>query len=232
VTTGTTGCEGTVQAGQLLQVNGSGFTPSSTVRIVVSSAGLGSSSEQEVAQATADSTGAISQTVRVPLAAKGFTPSGSAAGLISVDTLGTGPSASHLDDLAMLGLAPHGSACGTVDTLPFRGFTAPVANAPTVNKVQPGSTVPVKFSLPGTTGALSDVLAAGYPQSTPIDCASKAATGSATATTMTNTPNSTTGVSENQNYLWQTDRSWTGCRLLDVRLVDSSSHTAVFNFGS
>ena len=129
-------------------------------------------------------------------------------------------------------LAPHGSACGTVDTLPFRGFAAPIANAPAVNKVQPGLTVPVKFSLPGTAGALSDVLAAGYPQSTPIDCVSKAATGSATATTTTNSPNSTGGVSEDQRYLWQTDRSWTGCRQLDVRLIDGSSHTAVFDFSS
>ena len=129
-------------------------------------------------------------------------------------------------------LAPHGSACGTVDTLQFRGFAAPIANAPAVNKVQPGLTVPVKFSLPGTAGALSDVLAAGYPQSTSIDCASKAATDSATATTTTNSPNSTGGVSEDQRYLWQTDRSWTGCRLLDVRLIDGSSHTAVFDFSS
>lgn len=230
VSGGPSSCEGTVQAGQLLQVSGSGFTAGAAVQVFVSSAGLGASSEQQVGQVTADSNGVIATTIRIPLAAHGFTQAGSGAGLISVDAIGPGAAASHLDDLTMLGVAPHGSACGAVDTLPFQGFLAPVQNAPAVNTVQPGSAEPVKFTLPGAPAALSDVLADGYPRSTPVSCTSLAATGGPTATVAVGT--GSPAVTEQETYVWKTDRSWTGCRLLEVRLVDGSNHTAVFNFGS
>lgn len=31
-------------------------------------------------------------------------------------------------------------------------------------------------------------------------------------------------------YVWKTERSWKGCRLLTVRLKDGSVHTAMFEF--
>ena len=229
-TPGDPSCEGTVQGGQLVQVTGSGFAPSTDVRVFVASSGLGPSSEQQVADLTADGSGTVSQTIRIPMAATGFTPQGSAAGLISVDAIGNGVRAAHLDDLNLLGLAPHGSACGTVDTLPFQGFAPPVQNAPAVNVVRAGSAVPVKFSLPGVSAALSDVLAPGYPQSTPVTCDSQSALGAPTPTSATN--GTSTAASETQNYVWKTDRTWTGCRRLELRLVDGTSHTAVFNFRS
>jgi uncharacterized protein len=49
----------------------------------------------------------------------------------------------------------------------FSGFFDTVANPPTVNSIQAGSTVPVKFSLGGDRGL--DVFASG-PTVTPIDC--------------------------------------------------------------
>lgn len=116
VIAGDASCEGKVQAGQLLQLTGNGFAPNTAVRIFVSSPGLAAAAEQQVGQAVADGTGTIALTVRVPLAAKGFTPAGATAGLISLDALGTGAKAAHQDDLTLVGLAPHGSACGTVDT--------------------------------------------------------------------------------------------------------------------
>jgi hypothetical protein len=50
--------------------------------------------------------------------------------------------------------------------------------------------------------------------------------GDATNETSSGTP----GPSDNYNYTWQTDSSWSGCRELIVRLVDGSYHRAVFSF--
>jgi hypothetical protein len=120
--------------------------------------------------ATADAGGHIAGVVRIPLSATGFTQPGADAGMVFLDAIGQGSAADHQDDVAMVGLAPHTSSCGTVETLPFDGFKPPVANPPQVNRVKPGRTVPVRFSIPGSRGSLHDVLAAGYPQSAPVSC--------------------------------------------------------------
>lgn len=54
--------------------------------------------------------------------------------------------------------------------LPFAGFEPPVDNAPAINSVQAGSTIPVKFKIDGSDATLPDVLAPGYPQSAPVSC--------------------------------------------------------------
>lgn len=72
VTASTVACEGTLQAGQEVHVSGSGFAAGASVSVYVTSPGLGDDLEQQVATVTADSHGAISATVRVPLAATGF----------------------------------------------------------------------------------------------------------------------------------------------------------------
>lgn len=230
VTAGTAACEGTYQAGQQLQVSGDGFTPSATVALYASSPGLGSSDEQQVGQATADANGHLVATIRLPLTATGFTQPGSAAGLVFLDALGTGTAAAHYDDMAATGLAPHGGTCGTVDTLPFAGFDPPVNNPPEVNSVHPGRAIPVKFAVSGADAPLSDVLAAGYPQSAPVSCTNPASLTSGEPTTLVGNPDST--ASDNYNYVWKTDSSWTGCRELIVGLVDGSYHRALFDFGS
>ena len=228
VSVGQSSCEGTAQAGQLLQVSGSGFAPTASVGTFVSSTGLGATSEQRVGQITADTSGAISRTIRVPLAAKGFTSVGASASLISLDAIGIGATAAHLDDLTLLGLAPHGSASGTVDALPFQSFAPRYTTRRPSMECSPGSAVPVTFTLPGTAAALRDALAAGYPQSAPVSCTSLTAIGAPSATAAADVPS--TSVTENENYVWKTDRSWSGCRLLDVGLVDGSSHVAMFDF--
>ncbi len=53
-------------------------------------------------------------------------------------------------------------------TYKFTGFFQPVDNLPTVNTVNAGRAVPVKFSLGGNQGL--NILAAGYPLSTQIAC--------------------------------------------------------------
>ena len=230
VTTGTADCEGTYQAGQQLSVSGDGFTPGGSVQLYLTSPGLGPTGEQQVAQLTADSAGHIAGTIRIPLTATGFTPSGSKAGIIFVDAIGSGPGGVHTDDVAMEGLAPHSSSCGTVEQLPFNGFYPPVANLPQVNSIQPGQSVPVKFAIPGMSATINDVLASGYPQSGPVPCSNPGSITSGDPAVSAN-GNASSSLSDNYNYVWKTDPSWRGCRELIVKLVDGSYHQAVFNFG-
>lgn len=115
VAQGAADCEGTYQAGQAVTVAGGGFTPGATVRLYVTSPGLGPTAEQQVGSATADPNGNVSVTIRIPRAATGFTPPTASAGLIFVDAIGTGVAGTHVDDVASAGLAPHTSSCGTVN---------------------------------------------------------------------------------------------------------------------
>ena len=228
VTTGSRDCEGTYQAGQQLTVAGDGITPGASVSMYATSPGLGATGEQQIGQVGADSAGHVAATIRIPLQATGFTQSGAKAGVAFIDAIGSGSSSSHVDDVAMIGLAPHTSTCGTVETYPFSGFDAPIANQPQINAENAGRTIPVKFTLTGSNAGLSDVLAAGYPQSAPVSCASPATltTGDATSPT----PASYGPPSDKYNYQWMTDKSWTGCRELIVKLVDGTYHRALFAF--
>jgi lysophospholipase L1-like esterase len=230
LTPGSDDCTGTYQAGQQVAVSGGGFQPGTSVEIYASSAGYGSVAELLVGQATADADGHFAAVVRVPLSATGFTPEGSAAGLVILDAIGLGSEADHWDDVAIIGLAPHDSSCGTVEELPFAGFDPPVANAPALNAAQPGRALPVKFTIPGSNGTLDAVLAAGYPQSTPVSCTSPGEPTSGAPTERG--PESTPPPADDYNYVWKTDRAWRGCRVLIVKLVDDSYHRAVFDFGS
>jgi hypothetical protein len=229
ITPGTVDCEGTYQAGQQVLVGGDGFGPGGSVQLYVSSQGLGSVVEQQVGQFTADSSGHVAGTIRIPLNATGFTPSGAKAGLVFIDAIGLGPDGAHVDDVAMVGLAPHSSSCGTVEHLPFNGFYAPVANLPKINVVQPGSSIPVKFYLPGLVAKVNDVIATGYPQSASVSCTKPGLITTGKPTVAGNV--TSTAVSDYYNYVWKTDKSWRGCRELVVKLVDGSYHQVVFNFG-
>jgi hypothetical protein len=229
VSGGSPDCEGTFQAGQKVSFSGEGFVPESAVRLFVSSPGLGSSGELEVAEVTADDNGDIAGTVRIPLSATGFTQDGAAAGLVFLDAIGEGSAAAHQDDVAMVGLASHTSSCGTVEELPFSGFDPPVANPPHVNAAQPGRAIPVKFSIRDSDATLDDVLAAGYPQSAAVSCSAPEDLTSGDPTASVGNSSQTPG--DDYNYVWKTDRSFRGCRELIVKLVDGSYHRAVFNFG-
>lgn len=113
-------------------------------------------------------------------------------------------------------------------TLPFTGFFAPVRNAPEVNAVNAGRSVPMKFSLDGDKGL--NILADGSPTSRQTACDGQSsdpiATGTATNSGLTYDPASST-----YTYVWQTDKAWAGtCRTFDLTLIDGTDHTAVFQF--
>ena len=103
----------------------------------------------------------------------------------------------------------------------FAGFFAPVEAMPAVNAARAGSTVPVKFSLDGDRGM--DVLAGGAPTVSPCPGASGATTAAAGALRYD-------ADADQYVWLWRTDRAWTGCKLLTVRLTDGSAKAAMFSF--
>ena len=107
---------------------------------------------------------------------------------------------------------------------PFGGFQAPIGDG--LNVVTAGSNVPVKFQVGGER--TSDVLAAGYPVSVQVDCATLEPIGSPTAT------NSGSGLvwdGDKYQYDWKTQKNWKNtCRALIVVLDDTSEHVAYFRF--
>jgi hypothetical protein len=111
----------------------------------------------------------------------------------------------------------------------FKGFLAPVDNLPYVNVAKAGSAVPLKFSLTGYQGM--DILGAGSPSSRAVSCDSSAPPDDLELTV---TPGSSAlsydAKADTYSYVWKTDKSWSGCRELVLRLSDGSVHTANFRF--
>ena len=117
---------------------------------------------------------------------------------------------------------------GTLVVSPFTGFLQPVDNPPTVNTVKAGSAVPIKFSLGGNRGLA--ILAPGSPVVTAVSCASGAPIDEIETTVATSSSALQYDAASNTyTYVWKTPKSFAGtCRKLDVRLVDGTSHVALF----
>jgi len=112
----------------------------------------------------------------------------------------------------------------------FTGFFSPVSNLPTLNVVNAGRAIPVKFSLSGNKGL--GIFAANSPQSGVIPCDASAPAQDLTDTvTAGGSSLSYDSSSDQYNYVWKTESSWAGtCRQLVVTLNDGSSHVANFKF--
>jgi hypothetical protein len=112
----------------------------------------------------------------------------------------------------------------------FAGFFPPVDNPPTINTVQAGSAIPVKFSLGGDQGL--NILAPGSPSSGQVACATGAPLDAIESTVTAGGSSLSYDSSTGQYvYVWKTYKSWAGtCRQLDVQLSDGSHHVADFEF--
>jgi hypothetical protein len=109
----------------------------------------------------------------------------------------------------------------------FTGFFSPVNNLPTLNSVKAGSAVPVKFSLSGNQGL--NIMAAGYPTSAVTTCSSTAPVDAVEETVTAGSSSLTYDPSTDQYiYVWKTDKAWTGCRQLVIKLTDGTYHRANF----
>ena len=117
---------------------------------------------------------------------------------------------------------------GTLVVSPFTGFLQPVDNPPTVNTVKAGSAVPIKFSLGGNRGLA--ILAPGSPVVTAVSCASGAPLDEIETTVATSNSGLQYDAGSNTyTFVWKTPSSFAGsCRRLDLRLVDGTSHVALF----
>jgi hypothetical protein len=112
----------------------------------------------------------------------------------------------------------------------FSGFLQPVENLPTLNVVNAGQAVPVKFSLSGNKGL--NIFAAGYPASGEIAC-DASEPGSVIEETVSAGGSSLNydSSADRYTYIWKTQKAWKGtCRILSLRLTDGSDHFAKFRF--
>jgi hypothetical protein len=114
----------------------------------------------------------------------------------------------------------------------FHGFFQPVDNGGVLNAVNAGRAIPVKFDLSGNQGL--DIFATGFPASTAVSC-----NGGTTTDVLEETltaGSSSLSYSDGQpfgqyHYVWKTDKAWAGtCRRLDLRLLDGTTHSALFKF--
>jgi uncharacterized repeat protein (TIGR01451 family) len=110
----------------------------------------------------------------------------------------------------------------------FTGFFSPVGNPPTLNSVNAGRAIPVKFSLSGNKGL--NIFAPDNPYSVSFNCATSDP-GVDVVETVTAGGSSLSFGGDQYNYVWKTESSWAGtCRQLVVTLNDGSVHTANFKF--
>ncbi len=112
----------------------------------------------------------------------------------------------------------------------FTGFFPPVDNLPTLNSVNSGRAIPVKFSLGGFQGL--DIFDEGYPKSQVIQCDSTAPVdGIEETVTASGSGLSYDAAADRYVYVWKTDKAWAGtCRQLVVKLNDGTFHRANFKF--
>ncbi|HEX8136002.1 MAG TPA: PxKF domain-containing protein [Pyrinomonadaceae bacterium] len=112
----------------------------------------------------------------------------------------------------------------------FTGFFSPVDNLPTLNQVNAGKAIPVKFSLSGNKGL--NIFAPNNPTSGIIPCGANDPVVDITETVTAGSSSlSYSATNEQYNYVWKTESSWAGtCRQLVMQLNDGSIHRANFKF--
>ncbi|HKR21027.1 MAG TPA: PxKF domain-containing protein [Pyrinomonadaceae bacterium] len=110
----------------------------------------------------------------------------------------------------------------------FTGFFSPVNNTPTLNSVNAGRAIPVKFSLSGDKGL--NIFAPNNPYSVSLNCNTNDP-GVDVVETLTAGGSSLTFSGGQYIYVWKTEGSWAGtCRQLVMTLNDGSVHVANFKF--
>ncbi|MCA1817673.1 MAG: PxKF domain-containing protein, partial [Acidobacteria bacterium] len=112
----------------------------------------------------------------------------------------------------------------------FTGFFSPVVNLPTLNVVNSGRAVPVKFSLSGNKSL--NIFLAGSPDSQLIACDTGAPLSDLQDTVTAGGSSLSYDASSDQySYVWKTDATWAGtCRQLVLGLNDGSARVAKFKF--
>jgi uncharacterized repeat protein (TIGR03803 family) len=111
----------------------------------------------------------------------------------------------------------------------FTGFLPPVADAPTLNRVNAGRVVPVPFEIAGSPGP--DVLGSALVRR--VDCDTLTPQGGFEPAASPGEAAPHRAASNGRyTFSWKTQKTWAGsCRELALELVDDSLHRAYFRFG-
>jgi hypothetical protein len=111
----------------------------------------------------------------------------------------------------------------------FSGFFPLVDNLPTLNTVNAGRAIPIKFSLGGNQGL--NIFAPGYPSSTQVACGTTAEDAVEETVTGGNSSLSYDPGTGWYTYVCKTEKSWAGtCRTLVIKWIDGTVHKANFKF--
>jgi len=112
----------------------------------------------------------------------------------------------------------------------FRGFFAPVDDAPIFNQMKAGRAVPIKFSLGGDFGL--NIFAAGFPKSQQMNCNPSASSDSVEVTlSVSGSSLSYDASTRTYTYVWKTEKSWAGtCRQVIMQFNNGTTQHANFNF--
>jgi probable HAF family extracellular repeat protein len=114
----------------------------------------------------------------------------------------------------------------------FSGFRPPVQAAPALNSASAGQRVPVKWQLRDAKGSLISDLGSL------ASISSRVAACDLSGPTLPAEPAASSGGSVFRYdsaagqfiFDWQTSKSWTGCRVLQIQLKDGKRHEAIFSF--
>ncbi len=118
---------------------------------------------------------------------------------------------------------------GTLVVAPFTGFFSPVDNLPTLNTVNAGATIPVKFSLGGNRTLA--IFAAGYPLATKIACQTGLPSDAIEETSTLPSGLAYDPAANQYKYSWKTPKNYAGlCYRLDLKMIDGSTFSANFKF--
>jgi hypothetical protein len=114
----------------------------------------------------------------------------------------------------------------------FVGFLQPIDNLPTLNSAKAGQTIPIKWQLKDYAGNLISDLGTLAPNGL---TSGTVACGSAPVDVVEelSAPGSTVFRFDGTQFIynWQTTKSWAGgCRTMQVKLSDGTSHYAQFTF--
>jgi hypothetical protein len=106
----------------------------------------------------------------------------------------------------------------------FGGFRPPVSDAPTINDVNAGSTVPMKFNLSGAGSTL-------VMDSQPVDCNTLVPTGEVPQAPASPGASGLKKKGNDYHLNWKTEAAWAGtCRRFTIRIPAASDAYAYFSF--
>ncbi|MGE5489235.1 MAG: PxKF domain-containing protein [bacterium] len=134
-------------------------------------------------------------------------------------------------DTLVVNLPPSSLTTIVLPPYTFSGFAAPIRARPAVNVASAGEVIPVKYGLTDSLGGeISDLNSFVSLQTAPASCDGTQAGELEPA----EAPGATTirydSTTNQFIFNWKTDKSWTGCRVLELTLGDGTKHTAVFEF--